>query len=185
MLLQGVAEKVQVGRRERLAKLRPSVVEAIGFERAPDRIGVKAELSGNGADFPVFGVKPMTNPGDLLVGNHASPRKGIDPAPSACTNLAENPTVADLSGCGWLRIRHETDLGEFGRRRDYIGTGRESKGRWIRHARPRWMGAGFQTDAVFALAVAVIGTAFGTLLMAAVRFAALEAEGFSRQRALQ
>jgi hypothetical protein len=41
----------------------------------------------------------------LLVGNHASPREGIDPAPSASANLADNP-AADLSGCGRLKIRH-------------------------------------------------------------------------------
>jgi len=44
-------------------------------------LSMKAELVGNGADSPVLGMKEMAYTGDLLMGNHASPRKGIGPAP--------------------------------------------------------------------------------------------------------
>src|SRR5208337_4368864 len=98
MLLQRVAQKIKIGCGKAPAGALRVTREAVSFERAPDRVRVKPEFGANGADFPVLRVKQMTNPGDLLVGNHASPREGIDPAPSASANLADNP-AADLSGC--------------------------------------------------------------------------------------
>jgi len=172
MRLQRVSQKIKIGCRKAPAGAPRGTRKAVRFERAPDRVRVKPEFGGNGADFPVLSVKEMTNPGDLLIGNHASPRKRIDPAPSASANLADNPTAADLSGCGRLMIRHEIDFGQGASRwRNQIRTGRESNGRFIRHA-------GFQTEPIFALAVAVVGAAFWTLLVTAVSFAALETEGF-------
>ncbi|HWS96226.1 MAG TPA: hypothetical protein VN620_07100 [Candidatus Methylomirabilis sp.] len=65
-----------------------------------------------------------------------------------------------------------SDLDRFrSPRRDQIGTRGKAQGRLIRHA-------GALTPSVFALAVAMIRTPFGALLVAAIGFPALQAAGF-------
>lgn len=105
MLLQRVAQKIKVGCGKAPAGALRGIREAVGFERAPDRVRVKPEFGGNGADLPVLRVKQMTNPGNLLVGNHASPRERIDPAPSAAANLTNDPARGVSGAVG--RENHE------------------------------------------------------------------------------
>jgi hypothetical protein len=56
--------------------VRPGLVpEAIGVERSAHRIGMQVQLRRNGADFPMLGMKQMTDLSDLFIGNHTSPRE--------------------------------------------------------------------------------------------------------------
>ena len=93
----------------------------------------------------------------------------IPPAPSAAADLTYHPAHAELGtwqGPGFARRRGFEGLRS--RRRNQVGTGERAKGRLIRHA-------GFQAAAVLTLAVAMIITAPGGLLMMAIGLATLQA----------
>jgi hypothetical protein len=97
--------------------------------------------------------------------------KRIEPAPPASADLTNDPARSEFRAWRGGRIR----LGGLGkglesRRRHQVHTGRIPKGRLIRHA-------GALPLAIFALAVAMIRTPFGGLLMAAVSLAALQTAG--------
>ena len=74
ILLQGLAQEVEVRVGETIAQ--PGLAaEAIGVERDAHRIGMQVQFGRDGADFPMFGVKQVTNPSDLFIEKHASPRE--------------------------------------------------------------------------------------------------------------
>src|SRR5215470_10878843 len=88
--------------------------------------------------------------------------KRIHPAPPATADLTNDPAKGDLSVCRKARIRHGSGLHRLRRgRRRQIHTERSRKGRLIRHA-------GAVALAVLALAVAVILTSPGGLLIATI-----------------
>ena len=96
----------------------------------------------------------------------------IHPRKDSPGDLTYHPARARL--CAWRGpgFHGWKGLDELrSRRRDQVGTGRRAKGRLIRHA-------GFQAAAVLTLAVAMIVTAPGGLLMAAIGSAALLAASF-------
>jgi len=98
--------------------------------------------------------------------------KRIHPAPPATADLTDDP--ADVPGgvrCGMPRGLWSGLDRLRSRRRTQIHTGRSPQGRLIRHA-------GALTLSILALAVAMILTPPGGLLMAAVGFPALQPEGF-------
>ena len=74
ILLQGLAEEVQVGIGEAIAEA-GMATEAVGVEGAAHGVGMHAEFRRNGAHLPMLGVKEMTDLSDLFIGNHASPRE--------------------------------------------------------------------------------------------------------------
>ena len=80
ILLQGLAEEVEVGIGEAIAEA-GMTAEAIGIERRAYRLGVQAQLGRNGPDLPMLGVKEMADVSDLFLGNHESPRKGFTQRP--------------------------------------------------------------------------------------------------------
>jgi hypothetical protein len=95
--------------------------------------------------------------------------KGIDPAPPAATDLADDPAGRVLDARGREKIRcRSSRSGLTSRRHSQIHTGRSTQGRLIRHA-------GVQAAAVGALPVPMIEASFGTVLVTAVGFAALAA----------
>ena len=57
MLLQGVAEELQVRSGEAVTRTGGVVREAVGLQGTAYGVGMETELGGNGADFPVLGVK--------------------------------------------------------------------------------------------------------------------------------
>ena len=74
ILLQGLAQEVEV--RIGQAVTQPGMAtEAIGVERGTHGIGMEVQFRRNRADFPMLGMKQMTNLSDLFIGNHASPRE--------------------------------------------------------------------------------------------------------------
>ena len=98
--------------------------------------------------------------------------KRIHPAPPATADLTDNPA----DGLGGVRCGMPRGLGDGldrlrSRRRTQIHIGRSTQGRLIRHA-------GALTRSVITLAIAMILTPPGGLLMAAVGFAALQPAGF-------
>ena len=79
ILLQGLAQEVEVriGQTGAQAGL---AAEAVGLERGAHGIGMEKEFGGNGADFPMLGVKQVADASDLFIGNHASPREKDSPS---------------------------------------------------------------------------------------------------------
>ncbi len=74
ILLQGLAQEVEVRIGEAVAQ--PGMAaKALGVERGAHSIGVQMQFRRNGADFPVLGVKQVTNVSDLFSRNHAPPRE--------------------------------------------------------------------------------------------------------------
>jgi hypothetical protein len=73
ILLQGLAQEVEVGIGEAGAEAGMRA-EAVRLQGTTHGVRMEAERGGNGADFPMLGVKEMTDAGDLFIGNHASPR---------------------------------------------------------------------------------------------------------------
>ena len=74
ILLQGLAQEVEVRIGETVAQ--PGMAaEALGVERGAHSIGVQMQFRRNRADFPVLGVKQVTNVSDLFSRNHAPPRE--------------------------------------------------------------------------------------------------------------
>src|SRR5271157_382636 len=80
ILLQGLAEEVEVGIGEAIAEA-GMAAETIGIERRAYRLGVQTQLGRNRADFPMFGMKQMADVGYLFLRNHESPRKGFTQRP--------------------------------------------------------------------------------------------------------
>src|SRR5271157_319149 len=70
ILLQGLAQEVEVRVGEAGAEARMRA-EAIRLQRAAHGVRMEAEFGHDGADFPMLGVKEMTDAGDLFIGNHA------------------------------------------------------------------------------------------------------------------
>jgi hypothetical protein len=62
------------GMRDRLA------AEAVCVQGTAYSIGMQVQLSRNGTDLPMLGMKDMADVGDLLIGNHASPREKDSPS---------------------------------------------------------------------------------------------------------
>jgi hypothetical protein len=98
--------------------------------------------------------------------------KRVHPAPPAAANLTDDPAGPDGGARGGAEVRRRGGLDRLtSRRHRQVHTGRNTQGRFIRHA-------GALALPILALAVAMVQTPFGGLLMAAVRLAALEAKGF-------
>jgi hypothetical protein len=58
-------EKRRGGERPRRARL-----EALGFERAPNGVGMEVEFGGDGADLPMLGEEEAANGGNLFGRDH-------------------------------------------------------------------------------------------------------------------
>jgi hypothetical protein len=98
--------------------------------------------------------------------------KGIDPAPSASADLTDDPAGRVFGAWRRAKPRRRSGLdGLTSRRHPQIHRGRSTRGRLIRHA-------GFQAAALGGLAVAMIEASFGTVLVTAVGFAALQPARF-------
>src|ERR1700730_12382621 len=54
--------------------------EAVCVQGNAYGIGMQVQLSRNGADLPMLGMKEMADVGDLFIGNHASPRGKDSPS---------------------------------------------------------------------------------------------------------
>jgi len=144
--LEGFSDEGQVGVRHPGAR-RAGTVGAVGGHGRPDGVRVHSELGGDGADLPVLGVVEAADLGGLLGGDHLSSLPLLDePAPAPADDAADAP------GSGsWLdRIQLRDAAGQ-----------RPPRATLIRHA------AG-QPEAVGALAVGVVETSLGALLVAAV-----------------
>ena len=83
ILLQGLAQKIKIRISE--ANAWPGLAaEAIGVQCSAHGVGMQVHLRRNGADFPMLGVKQVTDLSDLFIGNHVSPREKDSPiAPGA------------------------------------------------------------------------------------------------------
>ena len=97
MLVEGVADKLDVGIDDRRSQ-RFGTIEAFAFYRVANSIGVDAQFTGDGADFPVFGVKVAADLRADFRTDHAmgSPSawnawEGIDEASGAAANPAAQP----------------------------------------------------------------------------------------------
>jgi len=98
--------------------------------------------------------------------------KRIHPAPSAPADLTDDPAGRVFGARRREKVGCRRSLGGLrSRRRGQVHTRGSTKGRLIRHA-------GFQAAAVGALAVPMIEASFGTVLVTAVGFAALQSAGF-------
>jgi hypothetical protein len=98
--------------------------------------------------------------------------KRVHPAPPAAADLTYDPAGPDGCARGGAEVRRRSGLDRLtGRRHRQVHIDRNPKGRFIRHA-------GALALPILALAVAMVRTPFGGLLMAAVSLAALEAKGF-------
>ena len=74
ILLQGLAQKVEVRIGDTVAQ--PGLAtKALGVERGAHGVGVQMQFRRNGADFPMLGVKQVTDLSDLFLSNHAPPRE--------------------------------------------------------------------------------------------------------------
>ncbi len=60
MLIESVADELDVGIDDGYSQ-RLGVLEAFGLNRIANGVRVDAQFTGNGADFPVFGVKVAAN----------------------------------------------------------------------------------------------------------------------------
>jgi hypothetical protein len=98
--------------------------------------------------------------------------KRIHPAPPATADLTHDPAGPDFCARRGVKIRRQSGLDRLTSwRHRQVHTGRNTKGRFIRHAEALAL-------PVLALTVAMVLTPFGGLLMAAVGLAALQAKGF-------
>ncbi len=69
MLVQGLADELQIGIGEGGAQGR-AAVEALGLNGVANGIGVHAQFAGDGADFPMLGVKVAANLSTRFWTNH-------------------------------------------------------------------------------------------------------------------
>src|SRR2546427_13238246 len=104
----------------------------------------------------------------LHLGKRACPerREGIDPAPSAATDLTDDPASGHFCTRRGAKTRRRSGFGRLTNRRPrQVHIGRSPKGRLICHA-------SFEALAVLALALAMVEApvAAQTLLIAAVGF---------------
>jgi len=97
--------------------------------------------------------------------------KRVHPTPPAAADLTDDPAGPDGGARGGAEVRRRSGLDRLTRGHRQVHTGRNTEGRFIRHA-------GALALPILALAVAMVRTPFGGLLMAAVSLAALEAKGF-------
>jgi hypothetical protein len=104
MLLQGLAEKIQVRSGEGVTGPARVSAKTIRFQGAPDGVGMAAEFGGNRADLPVLGVKQMADVYNLFVRDHGSPRERVHPSSSAAADLADDPAGGEFSPSERLRI---------------------------------------------------------------------------------
>jgi len=112
--------------------------------------GMEKEFGRNGADLPIPRVKHMADASDLLIGNHASPRKKDSPsAPGDRKSDRRHSRGRSLRPAKGEGLAQEWPPPPQARGHRQIHMGRSPKGRLICHA-------SFQALAIFALALAMV-----------------------------
>jgi hypothetical protein len=95
ILPQGLTQEVEVRIGEAVAETRMTV-KAVCVQSGPHGIRIQAEFSRKGTDFPMLGMKQVTDASDLFIGNHAAPREKDSPSAPGGRSVGRRPSRTGL-----------------------------------------------------------------------------------------